>query len=86
MGSDWQPALGTTTTFDPIRVTVAVGWVQQGRVAGTTAQPNFIYQGERRQSGKMGVTVIPESLTASDTDGNGVIDSQAMLTTLVTCR
>ena len=63
---EWRTQ-AATTTFDPIRLTVAVCWRHRERTIGecTWNDPN---------------------LTPSDTDGSGVIDSPAMLTTLVTCR
>jgi len=81
-GSQW----GVLTQFDPIRVTVAVGWSQRqpvGNVGGMNSGPEFTFR--RKLSGKG--TVNPDQLRVGpDADGDGVIDSPAMLTTLVTCR
>lgn len=60
-----------------IRVTVAVGWRAQQRSVGqgtTGSEFTYVTQG-------LGVFRI-----GPDADGDGVIESQAMLTTLVTCR
>ena len=70
---------GGNTTFDPIRVTVSVGWSQRSRtVGGAGSGAEFTSVG----SGKNSTKVAP----GPDANNNGVIDSQAMLTTLVTCR
>ncbi len=63
------------TTFDPLRVTVSVGWRQQQRIMGGGASGSeFTYSAGQ-------VRVGP------DTGGvGGLIDSQAMVTSLVTCR
>lgn len=58
---------GTATTFDPIRLTVAVCWRHRGRVLGEC-------------------TWNGATLQANDADGDGVIESSAMLSTLMTCR
>lgn len=74
------------TTFNPIRVTVAVGWNQQRRVMGGTAAGAEFVSGTRQvTSGKM-TTTVSDTLRPTDANGNGTIESQAMLTTLVTCR
>ena len=74
--------------FNPIRVAVAVGWRQNQRtVGGTSAGQEFAYiPGAVFTSGKSTGTVSSGSLQVTDADGNGVIESPAMLTTLVTCR
>ena len=87
--------------FDPIRVSVAVGWVQGQRVIGqsrvtsgkqTAAPgPEFTYVPEHTETttqGKLKVTTtIPAQLGfGTDADGDGIISSQAMLTSVVTCR
>ncbi len=61
-GSGGAPA----STFDPIRLTVAVCWRHRNRTIG-----------------ECGTGAV---LTPTDVNGNGVLDSPAMLTTLVTCR
>ena len=86
---EWRVAV-TDTAFDPIRVTVAVGWRQGQRVYGaTTGGQEFTLGGAARTSitsGKL-VTRTAQDFTAGpDRDGDGVIESQAMLTTLVSCR
>jgi prepilin-type N-terminal cleavage/methylation domain-containing protein len=86
VGTEWARS-AADTTYDPIRVTVAVGWRQQQRVAGGMAGgAEFIYTPERTTGqGKSQVTT-PASFVPADTDRDGAIESQAMLTTLVTCR
>jgi type II secretory pathway pseudopilin PulG len=61
---EWK--LGTASSPDPLRVTVAVCWRHRNRAIG-----------------ECGTGAV---LTPTDSNGNGVIDSPAMLTTLVTCR
>jgi type II secretory pathway pseudopilin PulG len=58
-------------TDNPIRVTVAVCWRHRNRTIG-----------ECDWNPGTGLFVVPEV----DDNGNGVIDSPAMLTTLITCR
>lgn len=66
------------TTFDPIRVTVSVGWLQRGRtVGGSGSGAEFTTNGTGASA-----TVNP----GPDANNNGLIDSQVMLTTLMTCR
>jgi prepilin-type N-terminal cleavage/methylation domain-containing protein len=109
--AEWEPwytGVGTTTggkqagvdtTFDPVRVTVAVGWRQRQRVLGAaSAGREFTYTPGRSVQtcepgeGKFGppvctTTTINEKLEVGpDADGDGVIESQALLSTLVTCR
>ncbi len=70
---------GGNTTFDPIRVIVSVGWSQKNRtVGGSGGGSEFSAVG----CGKDCTNVAP----GPDANNNGIIDSQAMLTTLVTCR
>lgn len=76
---EWAPLLlgkgrGARTSFNPIRVTVAVGWQQYQRVMG------------QEVGGRSEFTIRQGAMTVSDTNGDGVIGSQAMVTTLVTCR
>ena len=83
------------TSFDPIRVTVAVGWYQYPRTLGNpgTGQ-EFVYQpGQTTTSGKFTTTTSGSlcvgtlcGVPTTDVNRNGVIESQAMLTTLITCR
>ncbi len=70
-----EPA-NDVTRYDPIRVTVAVGWVEKGGrvVGGSPAGVEFTY------------TASTDRFRFVDRNGNGVIDSQAMLTTLISCR
>jgi prepilin-type N-terminal cleavage/methylation domain-containing protein len=88
-GGEWRAFAGTTA-FEPIRVTVAVGWRQGQRVyGGTTTGQEFSLSGGatvNTTSGKL-VTRTSRDFTAGpDRDGDGVIESHAMLTTLVSCR
>ena len=79
------------TGFDPIRVTVAVGLAQKRQGGGTfpvgASSPEFTYN--TTTLGGKGV-VAPNGgqqlLVGPDANNNGVIESPAMLTTLVTCR
>ncbi len=71
---------GANTTFDPIRVTVSVGWAQRSRTVGGSGS------GAEFTSTFVGKGATPTVVPGPDANGNGVIDSQAMLTTLVTCR
>jgi len=74
------------TTFDPIRVTVAVGWnLRQpiGNTGGINAGSEFTY---RRDLGGKGTVSSDQLRVGPDANNNRVIDSPAMLTTLVTCR
>ena len=80
--AEWGRQAGVTTTFNPVRVTAAVGWQQHGRVASGT---EFQVTTTQVQRGKL-VVQTPGGLIENDTDGDRVIESQAMLTTLVTCR
>ena len=87
-GSQW----GVLTNFDPIRVTVAVGWAQKragvGDLAFGGSGSEFTY---KVTSGGKGTVTTSDQLTIGPDSGpngvpNGVIDSPAMLTTLITCR
>ncbi|PIQ83738.1 MAG: hypothetical protein COV75_05875 [Candidatus Omnitrophica bacterium CG11_big_fil_rev_8_21_14_0_20_63_9] len=70
------------TTFNPIRVTVSIGWLQEQRVMGSgSGGAEFV-----AASSCAGKGCTQSFSIAGDTNNNGVIDSQAMLTTLVTCR
>ncbi len=61
--------------FSLLRVTVAVGWRQRGRTIGSgSGGPEFLFD------------AAENTLTVQDANGNGVIESQAMLTTLIACR
>lgn len=83
LGDQWKVQKLTSTSFDPIRVTVAVGYRLHSRVMG---------------SGSSGLefTYSPIPLVTAygskplregpDANNNGVIEAQTMLTTLVTCR
>lgn len=109
--AEWEPwyqGVGTTTggkqaavttAFNPIRVSVAVGWRQRQRVLGAAnAGREFTYTAGRSVQtcvpgqGKFGppectTTTIAEKLEIGpDADGDGIIESQALLSTLVTCR
>ena len=91
-GGEWQAVLvPRSQRFDPIRVTVAVGWRQAQRtLGGTTSGQEFAFTTNQLvTSGKSTAQQTTGSLRVgpdTDLNGNGVIDSQAMLTTLVTCR
>ena len=73
VGNEWVSQAGATTNFNPIRVTVAVCWRHRNRTLGECT-----WDGAALNPDDAGVTV------ASDTAG--VVDSPAMLTTLITCR
>lgn len=79
---EWKTAKGTVTSFNPIRVTVAIGWVQQERVNGGA---DFIYTPPRTVTAGKSSMTFPADFKVVD-NGDGVIRSSAMLTTLVTCR
>lgn len=86
VGAEWARHRADTD-YDPIRVTVAVGWRQQQRVAGgMVGGAEFEYTPERTTGRGKGRVTTPPSFGPVDTDRDGVIESQAMLTTLVTCR
>ena len=83
--SEWQ--VGAGSGFDPIRVTVAVGWYEPGRTQ-TKPSPGQEFEYVGGSTGGC-APATPGSLrvgTDTDVDKDGVIESQAMLTTLVTCR
>ncbi len=72
--AEWSATVATTS-YDPIRVTVAVSCRQNGRViGGSTSGPEATYK------------TTTGAFAPLDANANGVIDSQAMLTTLITCR
>jgi len=84
----WPPGQPTgggqsgNTLFDPIRVTVAVGWSLRpprgtSAIGGINSGREFTY---RQQGNDRRLYVGP------DADGDRVIESPAMVTTLVTCR
>ena len=82
--TEWRTAIGPTT-FNPIRVTIGVGWHQRSRSAGG----EFTYRPASTVTvGKIEIPVPATFTVAGDINppANGVIDSPAMLTTLVTCR
>ena len=104
---EWAKQTNTNTTFDPIRVTVAVGWREGQRVVGgSSGTQEFIYSWAPVRPGGIlarGLNTINEwivpsaeaggggpppskQVRPSDANGNGVVESQAMLTTLITCR
>lgn len=68
---EWATQAGTTT-FDPLRVTVAVCWRHRQRTIGECAWN--------------GATLTPDQNVNVGNDTANVIDSPAMLTTLATCR
>lgn len=72
MGSEWHAPDAVATAEDPIRVTVAVCWRHRQRTIG-----------ECRWDG---AALIPDDTLNVAGDTASVIDSPAMLTTLVTCR
>lgn len=81
---EWKLAAANSNE-SMIRVTVAVGWRQQQRnvgqsSAGSTAEFSYVTQG----CGKGCTQSV--FLIGPDADGDGVIESQGMLTTLVACR
>ncbi|MBI4341104.1 MAG: type II secretion system protein [Candidatus Omnitrophica bacterium] len=88
---EWSRQPLASTSYDPIRVTVAVGWVQNGRIMGrknAATGAEFTYQPERKvTNAKMQVTMVPAQLEwGPDANQNGMIESQAMLATAITCR
>lgn len=81
---EWRALRGVTTIYNPIRVTVAVGWRQQQRAG---SGPEFTYRAPSQRTWKGTIINEPEVFEVGpDADRDGVIESQAMLTTLVTCR
>lgn len=68
---EWQTQ-AAATTFDPLRVTVSVCWRHRERTIG--------------ECGWNGAALIPDDTLNVAGDTASVIDSPAMLTTLVTCR
>jgi len=69
---EWVRQAAISTSFDPIRVTVSVLWDLRGRVLG---------EGRR-----VGGVLQADDTVAVANDTAGVIESPAMLSTLVTCR
>lgn len=72
MSAEWHP-VGAAGTENPLRITVAVCWRHRGRVIGECSWNGAVLTGD-------------DSLDASGTDTPDVVDSPAMLTTLVACR
>ncbi len=72
---EWQTQAGTTT-FNPLRVTVAVCWRHRGRTIGECG-----WNGAALTS-----TAADEAANTVPNDTANVFESPAMLTTLVTCR
>lgn len=64
--------------FNPIRVTVAVGWQEGRRTMGQS--------GGQQEFQVLGTPPSEMVEWQQDLDNDGVIGSQAMVTTLVTCR
>ena len=71
MGADWHAA-GAAGTLNPLRVTVAVCWRHRQRTLGECTWD--------------GAALTPDDTLAMPSDTANVIDSPAMLTTLITCR
>lgn len=78
---EWKPN-AINTKFNPIRVAVAVGWVQRNTLIGSN---DFIYAGEATKTVGKSKVVVPATFTIQD-DGDGIVTAQAMLTSVVTCR
>lgn len=78
----WQQA---NTEYNPLQVTVAIGWRQQQRLASAASGgTEFTYV---TRGGGCESNAVTDSVTIGpDADTDGVIESQAMLTTVVTCR
>lgn len=84
---EWKSA-PVNSNESMIRVTVAVGWRQQQRSVGQStgtgasaaAEFSYVTQGFGKGQTQSVFLIGP------DGDGDGVIESQAMLTTLVACR
>lgn len=79
---EWKAVKNRITLYNPIRVTVAIGWVQQDRVNGGA---DFSYTPAKTVTNGKQTMTVPANFTVVD-NGDGVIRSSAMLTTLVTCR
>lgn len=75
--------VAANTQYNPIQVTVAVGWVQGGRAA--SGQDFVFTKGGTRGSGKLTVTTA-DKFETNDTGGDGIITSPAMLSAAITCR
>lgn len=69
--NEWT-SRAAATILDPIRVSVAVCWRHRNRTLGECTWN--------------GAALVPDDTMAMPNDTAGVIDSPAMLTTLVTCR
>jgi len=97
---EWTRGNRPETNFDPIRVTVAVGWRQQQRVMGggdrgtefqyedagyTWQYVEKVFFGFWKVSVKQRVAV-PGRLVVDDLDRDDIIESPAMLTTFLSCR
>lgn len=81
---EWKQ-VGSVTAYNPIRVTVAVGWVQRGRVIGSS---DFYYQEETTTPGgfKSPPITTAAHLAVQESGNDGIVTSQAMLSAEVTCR
>ncbi len=98
--NEWRVQANVNTTFNPIRVTVAVGWTQDQRTMGGTVNGqefrvarsfraplwDDLLMQTAEAAGAAPPGPPPGTLMWNDIDNDGVIESQAMLTTLVTCR
>ncbi len=80
---EWHPDAPISSEA-MIRVTVAVGWRQQQRSVGQASTGGAEFTYTTFGCGK--VCAPPVFQVGPDQDGDGVIESQAMLTTLVACR
>ncbi len=85
IGSGEWKSQNVATSYDPLRITVAVGWVERDRVIGS---PDFYYQGETTSAGgfKSPPVTTPAQLAIRESGDDGIVTSQAMLSTIVTCR
>ncbi len=70
--TEWNTAVASPTSFDPLSVTVAICWRHRNRIIGECS-PNG-----------NGLVAAPDGTNGGTVDG--IISSPAMLTTLVTCR
>ena len=97
---EWFGNIKQPTTFDPIRVTVAVSW-REGQRSGGGGGPSgeLVYlPAHVAQPCTGGCTrqidcvqgnapaMVPEQFVITDQDGDGTIEAPAMLTTLISCR
>jgi hypothetical protein len=89
MGSGEWGRRTANTTYNPIRVTIAVGWQQQQRIATTSpsGRAEFTYTPSTQTLVKGTTVTNPARFEVGpDANNDGVIESSAMLTVVITCR